>query len=728
MGISILLAFVMAGLFAVLGAWAGQLLSEMPDAMYGVMFDTAATLEALAVQVVEAIKADPLGMDWSLPGTKLGAMIAGIIPLCVWMFALIAMSRNDRAGEEHGSARWGSIAEMRKFMTLHNPNPDNAILFTRSCGMALSREEFDMRYNKNANVIVVGGSGSGKTRYYVKPNVCQLNGNYIITDPKGTLLPEVGQMLVDAGYEVRCFNTLLPGRSMVYNPLEYVRTDSDIIKFVEMYFDLTKDDKKTGGDKFWDDAAQLLLGATIAYLRDYALESDYNMRGLMTMLGYAEASEGNENFKSPLDRLFEQIETGYRRCVDKTQSGALTATDSLGARKLSSQARKRIVLRPSKLLNRRTGEMPYRHKRKDSNGNYLRDANNKVKRGYTPDEDFALKCYTKFKTASGKTLKSIIISVQSKFNLIDTGDYRPIVDGKDEMMLDQIGERGKKTALFLVFDDADPSFGFMHGMIIYQALQILTKKTADEKRFPGGRLPVSVNMLLDEYRSLNLPKDISGKVSVIRSRNINMSIILQSLSQLNELYEEASANSITDCCDSMLFLGGKSEKTTKTISDAIGQQTIQTSSFSTNHGGNGGGYTRSQQAQGRALIDQAEVGKLPGDEAILLITGSDPVKDKKYPLEQHRRYGLIDPGHKSGWYLRSPIVVNSEATRLTERVRLRFPVAHSKARPAKYKELFDVTEYIERRRKEMAEERAREKAEREAAEASGDGGEAHEAA
>ena len=680
-----LATLVASAVLGLLGAHVGHACWAVPDLGSLLLDDAGRAVELVMEEAGRTLSEAPIGIPLD-PGTAegtaglLGVMVFAVVPWALYMIGVAMMLKTTRAGEEQGSSRWATSAEIRPFATSNNKDPYNTLLFSKSYGLALSRTSFDLNHDRNANVIVVGGSGTGKTRYYVKPNVCQMNSDYIITDPKGELLPEVGQMLVDAGYEVRCFNTFTPASSLRYNPFHYIKTDLQIVEWVGAFFALTSDDQKKGGDQFWDDSAQLLLGALIAFLRDYGKLSDYNVGGLLKLLAKAKASE-DESFSSPLDHLFEEIETGYVKRVVDDGAGELRASEaSVTARRLSGTRRRREVLEPSTLYNRTLRRAPYECVRRGADGQPLTDAAGNVMRGLRPDEDFALACYKKFKSGAGKTLQSIIITVSVKFNAIATSDVLGVLAGEDEMRLDKLGDADQHTAIFCVFKDVNQStLGFLHGMLVWQAMNVMCDRAINEY---GGRLPTPVNLILDEFKSLHMPKSIADMISVIRSRRIMMSIILQSLSQLEELYDRPTAAAIKDCCDSLLFLGSNSLETCKEISESIGKQTIRAASFSVSHGGSGG-YSKSEQAQGRDLIDHAEIARMPGDRCILRIRGANPAQDQKYPLEHHPRYALIDPGHD--------------------------PVRDALGRPvkAKYRERFDVQAYMARKRAEAEEERRR---------------------
>lgn len=609
------------------------------------------------------IVTNPLSIDTQGLGV-VGAMLLFVVPWCVFLAWLSSSSRGDRLGEQHGSAKWARREDLVLFATAGNPDPSNVLILSKNYGLAVSRDDFDKEHDRNLNVCVIGGSGSGKTRYFVKPNVCQMFGNYFITDPKGTLLPDVGQMLVDSGYEIVSFNTNVIENSLVYNPLSYLRTDLEILEFIEGFLSMTTDQSKKGGDPFWDDSTLLFFACCITYLRDWCPRSDYNFGGLLKLLDMVEVREDNESFESPFDLLFKEIETGLHR----QPSGR---SPSLGARK------NRVVDEqeaggpgedegvPSTRVNNTTGLRPGR-KRRRLDGSY--------RRGLDPEEDFALRLYKRFKMGAGKTLKSIIISVSVKLTKIMTEDVRDIVCGEDQLHLERLADPNCKYALFDTFKDTNQSsLGFLHGLLTWQAVQI-SCKMADKGT---GRLERPVQFILDEFKSLNLPKQVGDMISVVRSRNVGMCVILQSLEQLYELYEQHSANSILGCCDTTLYLGGSDKETNKTISEQIGQMTVEDKTTSVSHQGIfGGSYSVNESRHARALIDEAEVGKLDRGECLVMIKGTESAKDEKYPLEEHPRYELIDPGHKP-------------------QVTKRFLGRPLETRPARYDSKFDLKKYMD---------------------------------
>lgn len=525
----------------------------------------------------------------------------GVLLVCAvwiaWSYRLTA--KGTRNGEEHGSARWATRAEMRAFGD--TKAPDNNIILTKNARLALNRGRFDLKTDRNHNVVVVGGSGSGKTRYYVKPNLMQLNSSYFVTDPKGTLIGETGHLFAEAGYEIRSFNTIDFAESNRYNPLRYVRSEADVLTFVECLIKNTTGDKDHAGDPFWENAERLLYTALVSYLLAHCPEEDRNLPGLLVLLGLAEAKEGDESYMSPLDILFAELETGKK--LVKTGEAA---EEDFESRAFSSDAGGFTWVR--------TGEP------------------------VPPEDDFSLSNYKAFKTAAGKTLKSIIISCNVRLKPLSIKEVSKLLE-RDEMGLDELGEEGKRTVVFASMPDTNSTFDFLFAILMWQTLDVLCNVAL---RRHAGHLPTHVHFILDEFANIGHVPDFERTIAVVRSRNISCSIILQSLAQLKSRYKD-DAQTIQDCCDTTLFLGGKSGETNKEISEAVGKQTISTITFNDSRGSNSS-RTRNHNRQERDLIQPSEVGRLPRDEAIVLITGAFPFKDKKYPLEQHPRYRHIDPG------------------------------------------------------------------------------------
>lgn len=345
-----------------------------------------------ALATVNSIVAAPAAISMaSVP--MLYAIGLAITVLIVWLYTFM-YAGNYRYGEEAGSAKWGTLKEGVAFKD--QTDPSNNLLFTKNYGLALKKPKFDLEHDRNLNVMVIGGSGSGKTRNYVKPNLMQLNASYFLTDPKGTSLPECGYLFRDNGYRIKVFNTIEFNKSMHYNPLKYVKTDADILSFVNCLISNTNGDKQSGGDPFWENSERLLYTALIALLRDWFPPEDYSLDGLLTLLSMAEAKENDENFKSPLDMIFDEIETGKVYERNPFYQGPSTSSSYADAES------DRMAISENT-----TDEFTWQSSLMERNNDGLSPAR---EGGLTSDQDFALANYKMFKVAAGKTLKSIIIS------------------------------------------------------------------------------------------------------------------------------------------------------------------------------------------------------------------------------------------------------------------------------------------------------------------------------
>lgn len=534
----------------------------------------------------------------------------------IWLFWLryLAFIGNFRAGEESGSARWGTLKEGKAFRD--QTNEDNNLIFTENYGLALHRPKFNQELDRNLNVLVVGGSGSGKTFNYVTPNIMQLNTSYFITDPKGTLLKDSGFLFTDNGYTVKSFNTINLDESMHYNPLKYVKSDTDILSFVNCYIMNTNGEGKAG-DPFWENSERMLYTALIALLRDWFPPEDYNLPSLLTLLSMAEARENDENYKSPLDLLFLQIEEG-KRYIETGNGGFSPSVPSGLSRGFSTGGDNGAwSWQPSKLKRNSDGVMPAKCG------------------GLSPDEDFALMNYKNFKVAAGKTLKSIIISCNVRLAPIATAGIRELLR-YDEMDIDTLGDPGAKVDIFGILSDTDKTLSFLFAILMWQTIDQLCRKALTDY---GGKLPTPVHFIFDEFANIGTIPQIEETIAVTRSRNIGITIILQSMSQLESKYDK-KAQTIVDCCDTTLFLGGKSNSTNKEIAEMIGKQTINQMTYGES-AGQSSSASKNLQIQGRDLIDAAEIAKMSRKKAILLIAGTNPLMDNKYDPRKHRRYCYI---------------------------------------------------------------------------------------
>ena len=404
-----------------------------------------------------------------------------ITVLIVWLYTFM-YAGNYRYGEEAGSAKWGTLKEGVAFKD--QTDPSNNLLFTKNYGLALKKPKFDLEHDRNLNVMVIGGSGSGKTRNYVKPNLMQLNASYFLTDPKGTSLPECGYLFRDNGYRIKVFNTIEFNKSMHYNPLKYVKTDADILSFVNCLISNTNGDKQSGGDPFWENSERLLYTALIALLRDWFPPEDYSLDGLLTLLSMAEAKENDENFKSPLDMIFDEIETGKVYERNPFYQGPSTSSSYADAES------DRMAISENT-----TDEFTWQSSLMERNNDGLSPAR---EGGLTSDQDFALANYKMFKVAAGKTLKSIIISCNVRMAPMRIEQVRELLK-YDEMNLDEMGDPGQRTAVFAIMSDTDKTFSFLHAIMMWQSIDILCRRALEKY---NGKLPTMVNFIFDEFANI----------------------------------------------------------------------------------------------------------------------------------------------------------------------------------------------------------------------------------
>ena len=509
-----------------------------------------------------------------------------------------------RKGEEHGSARWATQKEMEAFSD--RKDADNNILLTEHAKIRLIDKSHDQRTETNNNVLVIGGPGTGKTRYFVKPNLMQLNANYFITDPKGTLIHDMGWVLEDAGYEIRTFDTIDFDRSLHFNPIEYIKGEADTLRFVECLIRNTTGDDQHSGDPFWENAEKLLYTALISYLLLHCPEEDRSVPGLLSLLALADAREDDEDYMSPLDMLFHEIETGERLMRVAESSGY---------------------------------DISSREFQPASSGY----AWVKVAKPVRPEDDFALASYKQFKVAAGKTLKSIMVSCNVRMKPFDIAEMKELL-AYDEMALDHLGDARAKVAVFCSMSDTDSTFDFVFALLMQQALDTLCE--AALSRFSGA-LPRCVHFVFDEFANIGTIPDFERMITVTRSRNIAVSMICQSLSQLDENYGENNAATIMNACDTLLYLGGKSADTNQKIADMIGKQTVANVSVNDSRGANPT-YTHNYGLIERDLMQASEVSRMPRNQALVLINGAQAYLDKKYPLDAHPRRESLEAASKRG--------------------------------------------------------------------------------
>ena len=513
------------------------------------------------------------------PGAALD-WLAGLCGAAIVRLAVYVKGKNAkkyRKDVEYGSARWGNKTDIAPFM---DPKPENNIILTQTEGLMMSGRPKNPAHARNKNVLVVGGSGSGKTRFFIKPNLMQLHSSYVVTDPKGTVLIEVGKLLsrgtpkldkdgkpvrgkngktVYEPYKIKVFNTINFSKSMHYNPFAYIHNEKDILKLVTVLIANTKGEGKSGDD-FWVKAETLLYTALICYIYYEAPTNEQNFSTLVEMINAMEVREDDESFKNAVDLLFDALE------------------------------------------------------QKD------------------PDH-FALRQYKKYKLAAGKTAKSILISCGARLAPFDIKEVREITM-YDELELDLVGDR--KTALFFIISDMDATFNFLVSMAYTQLFNLLCER-ADDKY--GGRLPVHVRCLIDEAANIGQIPNLEKLMATIRSREISACLVLQAQSQLKALYKD-NMDTIIGNCDASLFLGGKEETTLKSWNSLLGKETIDMYNTSVTKG-NQESHGQNFQKLGKDLMSVDELAVMDGGKCLLQIRGVRPFLSRKYDITKHPNYKYL---------------------------------------------------------------------------------------
>ena len=470
--------------------------------------------------------------------------------------------RNYRRREEHGSAKWGDAKAVNK-KYYQVPKSENKLM-TQNVSIGINAK----KHRRNLNTLVCGGSGAGKTRFYCKPNLMQANTSFVILDPKGEIVRDVGKLLEAKGYEIKVLDLISMEKSHCYNPFVYLQNDNDIQRLVTNLFKSTTPKGSQSNDPFWDTAASMLLLALVFYLHYEAPPDEQNFAMVMEMLRAGAIEDEDDNRPSPLDCLFDEL-----------------AEDN--------------------------------------------------------PEHIAIKYYRSYHSGSAKTLKSIQITLAArleKFNLESLAS----LTSTDELELGTLGE--KKTALFALIPDNDTSFNFLVSILYTQLFQQLFY-SADH--IHGGSLPIPVHFLMDEFANVSLPDDFDKILSVMRSRSVSVSIILQNLAQLKALFEK-QWESIVGNCDEFLYLGGNEQSTHKYVSELLGKATIDTNTYGKSEG-RSGSYSTNYQISGRELLTPDEVRMLDNQYAILFIRGERPVLDFKYDILKHPNVALTADG-KAGVY------------------------------------------------------------------------------
>ena len=484
--------------------------------------------------------------------------IAGAVIVRLAVYFKGKNAKKYRKGMEYGSARWGCAEDIKPYA---DPVFENNVLLTQTERLTMNSRPKQPKYARNKNILVIGGSGSGKTRFFVKPNLMQMHSSYVVTDPKGTVLLECGKLLQQkGGYRIKVLNTINFKKSMKYNPFAYLRSEKDILKLVNTIIANTKGEGEKSSEDFWTKAEKLYYTALIGYIWYEAPDEEKNFTTLLEMINASEAREDDEDFQNPVDLMFERLEE------------------------------------------------------KDP-------------------EHFAVKQYKKYKLAAGKTAKSILISCGARLAPFDIKELRDLME-TDEMELDTIGDR--KTALFVIISDTDDTFNFVVSILYTQLFNLLCDK-ADDKY--GGRLPVHVRCLLDEFANIGQIPKFEKLIATIRSREISASIILQSQSQLKAIYKD-NADTIVGNCDTTLFLGGKEKTTLKEISEILGKETID--SFNTSETrGRELSHGLNYQKLGKQLMTEDEIAVMDGGKCILQLRGVRPFFSDKFDITKHPKYKYL---------------------------------------------------------------------------------------
>ena len=504
-----------------------------------------------------------------LPSIHPADILIGIGMAALIKFVVYTKGKNAkkfRQGKEYGSARWGTKKDIGPYM---DEKFQNNILLTQTERLTMNGRPANPKYARNKNVLVIGGSGSGKTRFYVKPNLMQMHSSYCVTDPKGTIVLECGKMLEDNGYEIKILNTINFKKSMKYNPFAYLRSEKDILKLVQTIIANTRGEGEKAGEDFWVKAEKLYYTALIGYIFYEAPREEKNFATLLDMIDASEVREDDETYMNPIDRLFEALE-----------------------------------------------------KKEPTH--------------------FAVKQYKKYKLAAGKTAKSILISCGARLAPFDIQELRDLMK-EDELELDTLGDR--KTALFVIISDTDDTFNFVVSIMYSQLFNLLCDKADDVY---GGRLPVHVRCLLDEFANIGLIPKFEKLIATIRSREISASIILQAQSQLKAIYKD-NADTIVGNCDSTLFLGGKEKTTLKELSETLGKETIDlynTSETRSNQKSFGLNY----QKTGKELMSQDEITVMDGSKCIFQLRGVRPFLSDKYDITKHKNYRLLEDYDKKNLF------------------------------------------------------------------------------
>ena len=539
-----------------------KIISNLPFLIFFWIFDKLSytvrlSEENILISVVKGVSELTKAPLLSFHFTDISVGIVGALAVKGILYLRSKNAKKFRKGIEYGSARWGTPEDIKPYI---DEDFFSNILLTNTERLTMNSRPKNPKFARNKNVLVIGGSGSGKTRFFVKPNLMQMTTSYCVTDPKGTILVECGKMLQKGGYKIRSLNTINFKKSMHYNPFAYIRSEKDILKLVNVIIANTKGDGEKSGEDFWVKAERLLYCALIGYIYYEAPEEEKNFITLLDLINASEAREDDENYKSPVDMLFDRL-------------------------------------------------------------------------AEREPEHFAVKQYVKFKQAAGKTLKSILISCGARLAPFDIKELRDLME-YDELELDTLGD--EKTALFVIISDTDDTFNFVVAIMYSQLFNLLCDKADNEY---GGRLPVHVRCLLDEFSNIGQIPKFEKLISTIRSREISACIILQAQSQLKAIYKD-NADTIIGNCDTTLFLGGKEKSTLKELSETLGKETIDMYNTSETRS-NQNSYGTNYQKLGKELMSQDELSVMDGGKCILQLRGVRPFLSDKYDITKHPRYKML---------------------------------------------------------------------------------------
>ena len=584
-----------------------------------------------------------------------GLCLAGVMRLVLYIKS--KNKKKFRQGEEYGSAVWGTEKDIEPYMDLSNP--DNNVILTKTEALTMGKPS-SPKYARNKNILIIGGSGSGKTRFFVKPNLMQMHSSYVVTDPKGTVLVECGHLLArgrplrdSAGkivyqrdgknnyikdkkgkyipvyepYKIKVFNTIDFAKSMHYNPFAYIskkNREKDILKFVEVLIKNTSSSQQPSGDDFWVKAEKLLYTAYIAMIFTIYPEDERNFETLIEMINASECREDDETFKNAIDVQFGMLETW----LDGNFPSEEVIDEALEREKENSENSEEAEESESELQFDASAYNEYRR--------WSREApqSDQIRLGA-----FALKQYKAYKLAAGKTAKSILISCSTRLAPFAIDEVLEITS-YDELHLDMLGD--ELSALFVIISDTDATFNFLVAIMYSQLFNLLCTKADNSD---GGRLDYHVRCLLDEFANIGEIPQFEKLIATIRSREISASIILQAKSQLKAIYKD-NADTIEGNCDTMLFLGGKEKSTLKEISESLGKETIDSFNTSTNRG-QSESYGMNYQKLGKELKSQDELAVMDGGKCILQLRGVRPFFSDKFDITRHKNYPeLLDADPK----------------------------------------------------------------------------------